>query len=162
VRLVSDDRDESADERSSGLDARFDLAEWGVDERVELVEELIAAGIRHDWIGDELSVADDDAERVERLLDGFDDDVEDDTDDDTDDDPGDDPTGDGPVDDELLDDGADVLEEEFDIDDWSESDRREFSAVLTARGIAHRFDDDALIVAADVADTVEDLLDQFD
>ena len=131
---------------SSGLDSRFDLAEWGVDERVELVEALIAAGIRHDWVGDDLVVTADDAERVEELLDGFDDDDED-----------------GDDDDENVDEDGDAeAEEEFDVDDWSEAERHEFGAVLTARGIAHRFDDDALIVAADVADTVEDLLDEFD
>lgn len=131
---------------SSGLDSRFDLEEWGVDERVELVEALISAGIRHDWVGDDLVVTADDAERVEELLDGFDDD---------DDDVGDDKAGDDDENDAEA-------EEEFDVDDWSEAERREFGAVLTARGIAHRFDDDALIVAADVADTVEDLLDEFD
>lgn len=138
---------------SSGLDSRFDLAEWGVDERVELVEALIAAGIRHDWVGDDLVVTADDVERVEELLDGFDDDADDD------DDENDDDNGDDENDDE---DGDAEAEEEFDVDDWSEAERREFGAVLTARGIAHRFDDDALIVAADVADAVEDLLDEFD
>lgn len=120
----------SFDNDRSAFDARFELGEWGTDERVELVEELIAAGIRHDWEGDELVVMSSDAERVEGILDRFEED--------------------------------DVDEEEFDVDDWSDVERREFGDVLTARGIVHRFDDDALIVAVDDADTVEELLDQFD
>lgn len=131
---MSGERDTGADTESddspSAFDARFELAEWGTDERVELVEELIAAGIRHDWEGDELVVMSDDAERVEDILDRFEDD--------------------------------DVDEEEFDVDDLAESDRRELAALLTARGIVHRFDDDALIVGVDDADAVEELLDRFD
>jgi len=126
--------DSSFDGDRSAFDARFELGEWGTDERVELVEELIAAGIRHDWEGDELVVMSDDTERVEAILDRFEeDDVE-----------------------------GDVDEEEFDVDDWSDDERREFAAILVARGIVHRFDDDALIVGVDDADTVEELLDQFD
>jgi hypothetical protein len=126
--------DASFDGDRSAFDARFELGEWGTDERVELVEELIAAGIRHDWEGDELVVMSDDTERVEAILDRFEeDDVE-----------------------------GDVDEEEFDVDDWSDNERREFAAILVARGIVHRFDDDALIVGVDDADTVEELLDQFD
>lgn len=122
--------DGSFDGDRSAFDARFELGEWGTDERIELVEELIAAGIRHDWEGDELVVMSDDTERVEAILDRFDED--------------------------------DVEEEEFDVDDWSDDQRREFAAILAARGIVHRFDDDALIVGADDADVVEELLDQFD
>ena len=138
MRHVSGDHDESSDgsfgDDRSAFDARFELGEWGTDERVELVEELIAAGIRHDWEGDELVVMSDDTERVEAILDCFEeDDVE-----------------------------GDVDEEEFDVDDWSDDKRREFAAILVARGIVHRFDDDALIVGVDDADTVEELLDQFD
>lgn len=125
------DRSElGADDDRSALNARFELGEWGTDERVELVEELIAAGIRHDWEGDELVVMSADTEAVEAILDRFEED--------------------------------DVDEEEFDVDDWSDDERREFAAILVARGIVHRFDDDALIVGIDDADAVEELLDQFD
>lgn len=120
----------SFDNDRSAFDARFELGEWGTDERVELVEELIAAGIRHDWEGDELVVMSDDTDRVEAILDRFEED--------------------------------DVDEEEFDVDDWSDDERREFAAILVARDIVHRFDDDALIVGVEDADTVEELLDQFD
>jgi len=136
---MSGDHDESRDgdgaefgddDHRLAFDARFELGEWGTDERVELVEELIAAGIRHDWEGDELVVMSDDTDRVEAILDRFEED--------------------------------DVDEEEFDVDDWSDDERREFAAILVARDIVHRFDDDALIVGVEDADTVEELLDQFD
>jgi hypothetical protein len=121
---------------------RYDLADWSVDDRVTLVEMLAAAEIRHDWEGNELLVP----EECESVVDAMIDDVEGDG---TDDD------GDAPrsLDGEL---------EEFEIDGWTTADRMEFAAVLVERGIGHRWEDDLLLVNVDDADTVEDLLDEFD
>ena len=118
---------------------RYDLSDWSVDDRVALVELLAAAEIRHDWDGSELLVP----EECEAVVDAMIDDVEGDED------------GDAPrsLDGEL---------EEFEIDGWTTADRMEFAAVLVERGIGHRWEDDLLLVGVDDADTVEDLLDEFD
>jgi len=118
---------------------RYDLSDWSVDDRVELVELLAAAEIRHDWEGNELLVP----EECESVVDAMIDAVEGDAD------------GDAPrsLDGEL---------EEFEIDGWTTADRMEFAAVLVERGIGHRWEDDLLLVSVDDADTVEDLLDEFD
>ena len=118
---------------------RYDLSDWSVDDRVALVELLAAAEIRHDWDGNELLVP----EECELIVDAMIDDVEGDED------------GDAPrsLDGEL---------EEFEIDGWTTADRMEFAAVLVERGIGHRWEDDLLLVGVDDADTVEDLLDEFD
>ncbi|MFM8264904.1 MAG: hypothetical protein ACKOAI_02365 [Acidimicrobiia bacterium] len=118
---------------------RYDLSDWSVDDRVALVELLAAAEIRHDWDRNELLVP----EECESVVDAMIDDVEGDED------------GDAPrsLDGEL---------EEFEIDGWTTADRMEFAAVLVERGIGHRWEDDLLLVGVDDADTVEDLLDEFD
>lgn len=118
---------------------RYDLADWSVDERVDLVEMLADAEIRHDWDGNELLVP----AECEAVVDAMIEDVEDD------DDAGVPMSLDGEL-------------EEFELDGWTSVDRMEFAAVLVERGIGHRWEDDLLLVGIDDADVVEDLLDEFD
>ena len=62
---------------------RFDLTEWSVDERADVVAKLAADNIQHGWDGDELLVPQSDEEVVEDILDEledlFDNDVESET-----------------------------------------------------------------------------------
>jgi len=118
---------------------RYDLADWSVDERVDLVEMLADAEIRHDWDGNELLVP----AECEAVVDAMIEDVEDD------DDAGVPMSLDGEL-------------EEFELNGWTSVDRMEFAAVLVERGIGHRWEDDLLLVGIDDADVVEDLLDEFD
>jgi len=122
------------------LTVRYDLAGWSLEERVELVELLADADIRHDWDGDELLVPADRESAVDVILD----DVED---------------ADGAA-------GAPTSLvgelEEFELNEWTSADRMEFAAVLVERGIGHRWEDNLLLVGVDDADVVEDLLDEFD
>lgn len=116
---------------------RYDLSDWSLEERVELVELLVDAEIRHDWDGSELLAPAESEAAVDAILD----EVEDD-------------------------DGAPpnlVGElEEFELNEWTSADRMEFATVLVERGIGHRWEDDLLLVGVDDADVVEDLLDEFD
>ena len=116
---------------------RYDLADWSLEERVELVEMLAEADIRHDWDGNELLVSASAESAVDAILD----EVED--------------ASEVPA-------GLAGELEEFELDDWSTADRVEFAAVLVERGIGHRWEDNLLLVGVDDADTVEDLLDEFD
>ena len=116
---------------------RYDLADWSLEERVELVEMLAEADIRHDWDGNELLVPASAESAVDAILD----EVED--------------ASEVPA-------GLAGELEEFELDDWATADRVEFAAVLVERGIGHRWEDNLLLVGVDDADTVEDLLDEFD
>ena len=116
---------------------RYDLADWSLEERVELVEMLAEADIRHDWDGNELLVP----ASAEFAVDAILDEVED--------------ASEVPA-------GLAGELEEFELDDWSTADRVEFAAVLVERGIGHRWEDNLLLVGVDDADAVEDLLDEFD
>lgn len=117
---------------------RYDLGDWALDERVELVALLAEADIRHDWDGTELLVPADRESDVDSIIE----EVEDD--------------------DEAAPRSLQGELEEFEIDGWTSADRMEFAALLVERGIGHRWEDDILIVGADDADVVDDLLDEFD
>lgn len=116
---------------------RYDLADWSLEERVELVEMLAEADIRHDWDGNELLVPASAESAVDAILDEMED------------------ASEVPA-------GLAGELEEFELDDWATADRVEFAAVLVERGIGHRWEDNLLLVGVDDADTVEDLLDEFD
>jgi hypothetical protein len=117
---------------------RYDLADWSLEERVELVELLADAEIRHDWDGNELLVPAENETVVDAILDEVEDDDHD---------------APRSLEGEL---------EEFELEGWTQADRMEFAATLVERGIGHRWEDDLLLVGIDDADTVEDLLDEFD
>lgn len=117
---------------------RYDLADWSLEERVELVELLADAEIRHDWDGNELLVPAENETVVDAILDEVEDDDHD---------------ASRSLEGEL---------EEFELEGWTQADRMEFAATLVERGIGHRWEDDLLLVGIDDADTVEDLLDEFD
>ncbi len=117
---------------------RYDLDDWSLDERVELVALLAEADIRHDWDGTELLVPADRESDVDSIIEEVEDDEE---------------AAPRSLQGEL---------EEFEIDGWTSADRMEFAALLVERGIGHRWEDDLLIVGVDDADSVDDLLDEFD
>lgn len=117
---------------------RYDLADWSLEERVELVELLADAEIRHDWDGSELLVPAENETVVDAILDEVEDDDHD---------------APRSLEGEL---------EEFELEGWTQADRMEFAATLVERGIGHRWEDDLLLVGIDDADAVEDLLDEFD
>ncbi|MEY3615122.1 MAG: hypothetical protein RLZZ518_122 [Actinomycetota bacterium] len=122
---------------------RYDLADWSLEERVDLVELLAEADVRHDWDGNELLVPAESESAVDAIMDALED----------------------AIDDRDHDEAPAILLgelEEFELDEWTTTDRMEFAAVLVERGIGHRWEDDLLLVSVNDADTVEDLLDEFD
>jgi len=120
---------------------RYDLADWSLEERVDLVELLAEADVRHDWDGNELLVPAESESAVDAIMDAIEDDDGDSS--------GAPPTLVGEL-------------EEFELEEWTTTDRMEFAAVLVERGIGHRWEDDLLLVGVDDADAVDDLLDEFD
>jgi hypothetical protein len=55
-----------------GEEVGFDLADWDDTQRADIAMVLVRAGIAHRWEDSELVVADDDADRVEDLVDAVD------------------------------------------------------------------------------------------
>jgi len=75
---------DAAESATSAGDVRgeteYDLAGWTTHRRMELVEELVAAGVPHRWEGELLVVSTSLEDKVDDLLDEFDDGVGDDSD----------------------------------------------------------------------------------
>jgi hypothetical protein len=118
----------------------YDLTVWDADQRSALVESLAAASIPHGWRGNELVVpedaedaTDDIFERLEREIGPF------------------------PV---LLDDDEEAVE--FELDEWSLSERGVLVEQLIAGEIPHRWDGNSLLVISDAADDVDELLDAIE
>lgn len=51
---------------------------------------------------------------------------------------------------------------EYELDEWSDSDRTELTEALTEAGIAHRWESTVLLVASAMENEVDELLDDFE
>ena len=118
----------------------YDLTVWDADQRSVLVESLAAASIPHAWRENELVIpedaedaTDDIFERLEREIGPF---------------PG------------PLDDDEETIE--FQLEEWSLSERGVLNEQLIAGEIPHRWEGDSLFVASDAGDDVDELLDAIE
>lgn len=118
----------------------YDLTVWDADQRSALVESLAAASIPHTWRDNELVVpedaedaADEIFERLEREIGPF------------------------PV---PLDEEDETVE--FQLEEWSVSERGVLNEQLIAGEIPHRWEGDSLFVIADAGDDVDELLDAIE
>lgn len=122
----------------------YNLMGWTFEQRAELAETLAERGVPHMWEGDELIVP----EVIESDVDAIFDELEPEI---------------GPFPVPLLDDddeGEGVTE--FDLDDWSRSDRELLQQSMNEAEIPHRWEGHTLIVARDAEHTVDDLLDAIE
>lgn len=114
---------------------RFDLTEWSVDERADVVAKLAAENIQHGWDGDELLVPQSDEEVVEDILDElediFDNDVESDT-------------------------------AEFDLEDWGDEERTKLCNMLDNLDIGYRLEDGVLIAPIGAEQVIESCIDSIE
>jgi hypothetical protein len=125
---------------------RYDLSEWTVDERAEVVATLADAAIAHSWDGDELCVPQEVESRVDDLLDELEarfDDAEDEDDEDDDD----------AVNDSIT---------EYELDDFNEAERKQLSEMLDTLDIGYRWDGAVLLVPAGTEGVVDSCLDSID
>ena len=125
---------------------RYDLSEWTVDERAEVVATLADAAIAHSWDGDELCVPQEVESRVDDLLDELEarfDDAEDEDDEDDDD----------AVNDSIT---------EYELDDFNEAERKQLSDMLDTLDIGYRWDGAVLLVPAGTEGVVDSCLDSID
>ncbi|MCE9622900.1 MAG: hypothetical protein K8R99_11195 [Actinomycetia bacterium] len=134
----------------------YDLSRWSFDQQAELAAELAEAEIPHTWDGSELVVpesheaaADSTVTRVEaRLGITYEGDDNGATDESARHDPIDIPAG--------------VASTEYDLGEWSESDRQSITQALTAERIPYRWEDDLLLVSTAHEDAAEALMDTIE
>ena len=114
---------------------RFDLTEWSVDERADVVAKLAADNIQHGWDGDELLVPQSDEEVVEDILDELED---------------------------LFDNDVESETAEFDIEDWSEEERAKLCNMLDNLDIGYRLEDGVLIAPIGPEQVIESCIDSIE
>ena len=114
---------------------RFDLTEWSVDERADVVAKLAADNIQHGWDGYELLVPQSDEEVVEDILDELED---------------------------MFDNDVDSETAEFDIEDWSEEERAKLCNMLDNLDIGYRLEDGVLIAPIGAEQVIESCIDSIE
>jgi hypothetical protein len=122
---------------------RYDLSDWSVDDRADVAATLAEADVVHGWDGTELLVPQDLETKVDKLLD----DIEDRLD-----------AVDG--DDEDDDDESQVTE--YELDEWSEGERKQLCEMLDTLDIGYRWDGQILLVPIGVEAVVDSCLDSID
>ena len=114
---------------------RFDLTEWSVDERADVVAKLAAENIQHGWDGDELLVPQSEEEVVEDILDELED---------------------------MFDNDVESETAEFDLDDWSDEERAKLCNMLDNLDIGYRLEDGVLIAPIGAEQVIESCIDSIE
>jgi hypothetical protein len=125
------------------LTTRYDLADWSVDDRADVAAALADAEIAHSWDGSELLVSQDTEQVVDAILDEIEDEL-DNLDDGEDEDSGDDNIT------------------EYELDEWSEGERKQLCDMLDNLDIGYRWDGTMLLVPIGVEAVVDSCLDSID
>ena len=125
------------------LTTRYDLADWSVDDRADVAAALADAEIAHSWDGSELLVSQDTEQVVDAILDEIEDEL-DNLDDGDDDDSGEDNIT------------------EYELDEWSEGERKQLCDMLDNLDIGYRWDGTMLLVPIGVEAIVDSCLDSID
>jgi hypothetical protein len=124
------------------LTTRYDLADWSVDDRADVAAALADAEIAHSWDGSELLVAQDTEQVVDAILDEIEDELDNLED-------GDDESGDDNI-------------TEYELDEWSEGERKQLCDMLDNLDIGYRWDGTMLLVPIGVEAIVDSCLDSID
>jgi hypothetical protein len=124
------------------LTTRYDLADWSVDDRADVAAALADAEVAHSWDGSELLVAQDTEQVVDAILDEIEDELN------------------------NLEDGDDDSGEdnitEYELDEWSEGERKQLCDMLDNLDIGYRWDGTMLLVPIGVEAVVDSCLDSID
>ena len=124
------------------LTTRYDLADWSVDDRADVAAALADAEVANSWDGSELLVAQDTEQVVDAILDEIEDELD------------------------NLDDGDDDSGEdnitEYELDEWSEGERKQLCDMLDNLDIGYRWDGTMLLVPIGVEAVVDSCLDSID
>ena len=125
------------------LTTRYDLADWSVDDRADFAAALADSEVAHSWDGSELLVAQDTEQVVDAILDDIEDEL--------------DNLEDGDDDDS----GEDNITE-YELDEWSEGERKQLCDMLDNLDIGYRWDGTMLLVPIGVEAVVDSCLDSID
>ena len=124
------------------LTTRYDLSDWSVDDRADVAAALADAEIAHSWDGSELLVAQDTEQVVDAILDEIEDELD------------------------NLEDDDDESEEdnitEYELDEWSEGERKQLCEMLDNLDIGYRWEGTMLLVPIGVEAIVDSCLDSID
>ena len=124
------------------LTTRYDLSDWSVDDRADVAAALADAEIAHSWDGSELLVSQDTEQVVDAILDEIEDELD------------------------NLEDGDDDSGEdnitEYELDEWSEGERKQLCDMLDNLDIGYRWDGTMLLVPIGVEAVVDSCLDSID
>jgi len=124
------------------LTTRYDLADWSVDDRADVAAALADAEVAHSWDGSELLIAQDTEQVVDAILDEIEDELD------------------------NLEDGDDDSGEdnitEYELDEWSEGERKQLCDMLDNLDIGYRWDGTMLLVPIGVEAVVDSCLDSID
>lgn len=124
------------------LTTRYDLSDWSVDDRADVAAALADAEIAHQWDGSELLVSQDTEQVVDAILDEIEDELDNLED-------GDDEHGDDNI-------------TEYELDEWSEGERKQLCDMLDNLDIGYRWDGTMLLVPIGVEAVVDSCLDSID
>jgi hypothetical protein len=124
------------------LTTRYDLSDWSVDDRADVAAALADAEIAHSWDGSELLVSQDTEQVVDAILDEIEDELDNLEDDD--------------------DDSGDDNITEYELDEWSEGERKQLCDMLDNLDIGYRWDGTMLLVPIGVEAVVDSCLDSID
>jgi hypothetical protein len=122
------------------LSTRYDLTDWSVDERADVVGALAQAEVPHQWDGDELVVPQEQEETVEDILDELEEQMDANDDEET-------------ADDNIT---------EYELEEWSEGERKQLCDMLDNLDIGYRWDGTVLLVPIGVEAVVDSCLDSID
>jgi hypothetical protein len=119
---------------------RYDLTDWSVDERADVVGALAQADVPHQWDGDELVVPQEQEETVEDILDELEEQMDANDDEET-------------ADDNIT---------EYELEEWTEGERKQLCDMLDNLDIGYRWDGTVLLVPIGVEAVVDSCLDSID
>ena len=136
---MADQHEFDADD-DDAVNVFYDLTVWDADQRSALVESLAAASVPHAWRENELVVPESVEDVTDEIFDRLEREI-------------------GPFPIALGDDDEAV---EFQLDEWSVSERGVLVEQLIAGEIPHRWQGDSLFVVGDAADDVDELLDAIE
>jgi phage gp29-like protein len=119
---------------------RYDLTDWTVDERADVVAALAQAEVPEAWVGDELVVPQEQEEVVEDILDELEEQMDADDAEET-------------ADDNIT---------EYELDEWTEGERKQLCDMLDNLDIGYRWDGTVLLVPIGVEAVVDSCLDSID
>ena len=122
------------------LSTRYDLTDWSVDERADVVAALAQAEVSHQWDGDELVVPQEQEETVEDILDELEEQMDANDDEET-------------ADDNIT---------EYELEEWTEGERKQLCDMLDNLDIGYRWDGTVLLVPIGVEAVVDSCLDSID